>query len=309
MARLIAFAGKAGIGKDTAADYLVEKHRYNKKSFAEPMKKAVQSMFGLKHEQVFGTKEQKEEAIPALSQKRPISGRELLQTLGTEWGRNIIDPDIWIYKVAEDWKTMKNIPGYVGMVISDLRFDNEAEWVKSQGGIVINIESPFNPPTDKFHPSENGIDINLVDHVIMNYKKRKEDLYTAIEVILDIEKDKVPLEESTEQNIGDLIVKWADKVFPDRTINNALNKMVFEEIPEYMLERDPLELADIGILLYDIANLAGIDLDAAMREKMEINKNREWKIDETTGLMSHVDLKCPTCGGEDRRSCSCVYKY
>lgn len=91
--------------------------------------------------------------------------------------------------------------------------------------------------------------------------------------------------------IKDEIVKWADSVFPDRTITNAIQKLVLEEIPEYLMAQDdPMELADIGILIYDIAHLAGVDLDQAMREKMAINKKRLWHVDEITGLMHHVEI-------------------
>lgn len=92
-----------------------------------------------------------------------------------------------------------------------------------------------------------------------------------------------------EKPVRDIIVEWADSVFPDRTITNAIQKMVLEEIPEYLMKQDDaMELADLGILLYDIANLAGVDLDKAIREKMEINKNRQWKLNPDTGLMKHV---------------------
>lgn len=121
---------------------------------------------------------------------------------------------------------------------------------------------------------------------LLNNNEELEDLELSVKEL--IEKLEIKSQHKPTSEIGKLIIDWADQVFPDRTINNAIQKMVFEEIPEYMLERDPLELADIGILLYDIANLAGIDLDAAIREKMEINKQREWKINETTGLMNHV---------------------
>lgn len=85
------------------------------------------------------------------------------------------------------------------------------------------------------------------------------------------------------------IVEWADGVFPNRTIANALAKMVMEEIPEYLTsQNDPMELADIGILLYDVAHLADVDLHKAMRKKMTINKNRKWAIDSSTGLMNHI---------------------
>jgi hypothetical protein len=87
----------------------------------------------------------------------------------------------------------------------------------------------------------------------------------------------------------DIIVEWADSVFPDRTITDAIQKLMLEEIPEYLMAQDdPMELADIGILLYDIAHLAGVDLDAAIVEKMAINKKRSWKIDTTTGMLNHI---------------------
>jgi hypothetical protein len=93
-----------------------------------------------------------------------------------------------------------------------------------------------------------------------------------------------------EISVKDLIVDWADEAFPDRTITNAIQKLVLEEIPEYLTsQQDPMELADLGILLYDIAHLAGVDLESAIRKKMEINKGRTWAIDKVTGLMRHVE--------------------
>lgn len=91
------------------------------------------------------------------------------------------------------------------------------------------------------------------------------------------------------EDVKNLIVGWADNVFPNRTITNALTKLVMEEIPEYLrAQDDPMEMADLGILIYDIAHLAGVDLDAAIRAKMEINKRRLWAVSGKTGLMSHI---------------------
>lgn len=90
-------------------------------------------------------------------------------------------------------------------------------------------------------------------------------------------------------DLRQLVVCWADSVFPERTITNALTKMVMEEIPEYLMNQsDPLELADLGILLFDIASMAGVDLSKAIRRKMLINTQRAWRIDDNTGMMSHV---------------------
>lgn len=37
------------------------------------------------------------------------------------------------------------------------------------------------------------------------------------------------------------------------------------------------ELADVFIYLLSLANMHGLDLEEAFREKEEINKQREWK--------------------------------
>lgn len=85
------------------------------------------------------------------------------------------------------------------------------------------------------------------------------------------------------------IVAWADSVFPDRTITNAIQKLVLEEIPEYLMDQTSgSELADIGILLFDIADMAGIDLGEAIEAKLSVNRARKWGIDNNTGLMRHV---------------------
>jgi hypothetical protein len=87
-----------------------------------------------------------------------------------------------------------------------------------------------------------------------------------------------------------LIKNWADSVYPNRTAQSALTKMVMEEIPELIAGGidDPLEFADIAILLFDAAALLGIDIEQAVKDKMAINVARRWKIDAVTGIMKHV---------------------
>ena len=89
-----------------------------------------------------------------------------------------------------------------------------------------------------------------------------------------------------------MIAEWADAVYPDRTPEHALTKMMLHEIPELLQGgvNDPLEFADVAILLFDIAHLKGIDIGKAIADKMKINKQRIWGIDRHTGLMSHVKL-------------------
>lgn len=82
------------------------------------------------------------------------------------------------------------------------------------------------------------------------------------------------------------IVQWADSVFPDRKPESALLKL-FEETGE--LVRDPTaagEYADICIMVFDLAHMHGIDLAQAIREKIEVNKNRVWRK-TLTGTLQH----------------------
>lgn len=101
------------------------------------------------------------------------------------------------------------------------------------------------------------------------------------------EETKDPITESQR-----MIAEWADAVYPNRTPEHALTKMMLHEIPELLQGgvNDPLEFADVAILLFDIAHLKGIDIGRAIADKMKINKKRIWGIDRHTGLMSHVKL-------------------
>lgn len=354
--KLIALTGPAGSGKDTAADHLVENHGFVKVSFAEAMKEGVKTMFGLDDEHVYGNK--KEEIIPELG----VSPRYILQTLGTDWGREMLHPDIWIAAVNKKWYDMKfaEIAGDsngTGMVISDLRFENEADWVRRQGGIVVHISPVGNHSSinGSDHKSECGIERKAGDYGITNchggdekleaflmkvetimkgckvahplkieQKEFKQEFHDQhgmtsvtisgdgmvhvgnpisfrgelVEFKLDEPINMVSVESGGERWVKEersveylqkSIADWADEQFPERTITNALSKLVMEEIPEYLTsQHDPMELADIAILVFDIAHLAGIDLEEAVNMKMAINKQRQWTIDKETGLMKHV---------------------
>ena len=77
-----------------------------------------------------------------------LTPRKLLQLLGTEAGRNIIHPNIWVNalfanykKIAYNWDCDGNttVEGYPKWIITDVRFPNEAQAIKDRGGIVIRV--------------------------------------------------------------------------------------------------------------------------------------------------------------------------
>jgi len=123
--------------------------------------------------------EHKEEHIPGIA-----SPRVLLQTLGTDWGRHMIDTNIWVNMVHREVNDIITLmPGqFQGIVLTDCRFNNEAEWIKAAGGDVWHISRP-GAPLVTYHVSEQGVDFRLVDHSIVN-DGSLEDLYLKIEEII-----------------------------------------------------------------------------------------------------------------------------
>jgi len=152
---LIGISGKARSGKDTLGKYLCDEYRCLHYYFAKPLKEGAKVMFNLSDEQI-GNKE-----VPI--EPWGISPRKIYQLLGTEVGRGI-DTNVWV-KNAEMF--VKDNPGRT-VVITDCRFDNEATWIRSRGGIVINIERDQGSIIENGHSSEGGLKPNNIDLTICN---------------------------------------------------------------------------------------------------------------------------------------------
>lgn len=71
--------------------------------------------------------------------------RRLLQVMGTEVGRDMFGEDAWIEMVG---RQVKALPLGVPVVITDVRFQNEADYVRSLGGIVVRIARPGKGPVN-----------------------------------------------------------------------------------------------------------------------------------------------------------------
>lgn len=87
-----------------------------------------------------------------------ISVRKMMQTLGTDWGRGLSE-DIWIKAF-----TKANPKGKY--VITDVRMENEAKFIRDNGGIVIHVKGRGG--IDTTHSSEAGIEVQDMDIVIEN---------------------------------------------------------------------------------------------------------------------------------------------
>ena len=92
---------------------------------------------------------------------------------------------------------------------------------------------------------------------------------------------------SSIKDLQKLVVSWADGQFPDRTIQGCLIKLL-EEIAELFANPSEEELADVMLLVLDLFHLTKIDPGRALVKKMRINEEREWVIDQKTGVMHHI---------------------
>lgn len=145
---IIGFTGLAGSGKSTAADYLVKRHGFVRTRFADTLK-AMMRVVGLGDAEIEG--HLKESPCALLMGKTP---RWAMQSLGTEWGRNCIDKDIW---VALWQRTACDILDHGGkVVVDDCRFDNEFKMLESMGAKVCRIVRA-GAGTTSTHVSEQGI--------------------------------------------------------------------------------------------------------------------------------------------------------
>ena len=106
--------------------------------------------------------------------------RLLMQLLGTECGREILHPNIWVNSVFSDYKrkpkerpingmVTSNIgAAYPNWIITDVRFPNEADAIKQRDGIIIRVNSERCNNNDN-HPSEIALDKYMnFDYIISN---------------------------------------------------------------------------------------------------------------------------------------------
>lgn len=181
---ILAFTGIMGAGKSeairTLAAFLMEQRSTAPIvliKFAQPLYDMQESIYS-RIESVY---------------QRPqnfIKDRFLLQYLGTEWGRNTIDQDIWVklWITAVNEAAAKN-PGAI-IVCDDCRFDNEAEVVKIVGGKIIKITTDRNNEridvSRSNHASEQGVSTKYLDFIIENngtmydYKNKLTYLFNTI---------------------------------------------------------------------------------------------------------------------------------
>lgn len=141
---IIGLVGFIGSGKGTVGE-LLKMQGYKQASFAGVLKDTASIMFGWDRELLEGDtvesrvfRETKDEFW---SEKfgYDFSPRLALQLLGTEAGRDVFHKDLWIYALEKRINNKRHV------VITDTRFPNEIEWIRSKGGVIVQVKRGENP--------------------------------------------------------------------------------------------------------------------------------------------------------------------
>jgi len=181
MINLMVF-GLRGSGKDTFVDHLTQNRNYSKLRLASYVEHACKA-FGI---------------------KKPTKSD--LVFVGTEIGREMIDPDVWINMAIEDIK--KHINFYeqyevkdCGVIVSDVRFHNEYERLLAAGFFPVFIESDREICIKRVIERDGDIDHSLLSHKtetnskdFFGYKIQNngslDELYQRIDFLMHQLKDK-----------------------------------------------------------------------------------------------------------------------
>lgn len=195
---LIGLGGKLRAGKDAIGDYLEENHDYVKLGMSDALNEALLKLNPIiptgKHWEAgyehYMTYQDYHGAHGYVEAKKNPEVRRLLQVLGTEVGREMIDPDVWVRiaekKIREHWEAGRNV------VITAMRFPNEIEMLERLGGFSVWVERPTadrlgDTQGDKVqigaHASENSVSEIDFQFTLLN-DSTLDALYTKVEEVL-----------------------------------------------------------------------------------------------------------------------------
>lgn len=164
--KLIGIHGKPRAGKDTLANIFV-RHGYLRYGPGDPVKQATAAMFNVEIEN-FYLDHRKDTVDPFWN----ISYREMAQKVGKESSRDVFGEDFWMRHVE---RKLSLLGDNHGLVLADIRYENEIHWVKARNGVVIFVKRDHRDyVANEGHAAERGLPENLADFIIENNGTIKE---------------------------------------------------------------------------------------------------------------------------------------
>lgn len=185
---LIGLGGNLGCGKNFIAEKIINKKLINSLviGFGDHVKAEASRQFGFSFNELFVEKNE-------ISRKR-------LQTFATEENRNVLGEDTWI-NALKIWVQLFGTRGFSSFIIPDVRFENEAQFIKKNGGILIKVVAPDRTwekalqetkgDSEKAkklleHSSEKGIPDEYYDVILDNTKLNENNVESILLKFLNI---------------------------------------------------------------------------------------------------------------------------
>jgi len=185
---IVGLSGQKRSGKDTIAAYLVKEHNFERKAFADPLKRSVAALFDIPFSEVDKLKLDPQVEVIIRKWKDGnifedyvrMNKRTFLQRYGTEAHRDVFGQDFWLDHTLP---VQGFYPGRA-IVVTDVRFTNEAARIRELGGIVVKVSRNNSnaAPSDQDQHRSEVIDFDW-DYLIEN-DGSFGDLYAHIEDML-----------------------------------------------------------------------------------------------------------------------------
>ena len=158
MSIIVGLTGLAGAGKNTAANWLVEEKGFVQLAFADAIRDYLLKLNPYMNPRAAWGGWKLNEFVEKYgweAAKREPEVRRMLQTFGTEIGRDM-DQNIWVKLLARKILKEKYLDRDINLVITDVRFENEADFIRNLRGSLIEIIRPDLQKTEVHkHTSEN----------------------------------------------------------------------------------------------------------------------------------------------------------
>ena len=195
---IISITGKIGSGKDTIADIIMQYtpyHDWEIKKFAGKLKDIAEILSGVPKINFEDQEFKKQDMGPEWG----MTYRDLLQKLGTEAMRNGLHTNVWVNALMSDYTPTHYAVGaletelseesaiYPNWLITDCRFPNELEAVKTHKGITIKVIRDSGNTIGTTHASETALDDYTKWDYVVDNNGSFEDLKTQVFSILEKE--------------------------------------------------------------------------------------------------------------------------
>ena len=162
---LIGFHGPFGSGKDTLAKAILKAAFLPdtcRLKFADPMYEMASKVDPAFHRDMsHADKNAYVLDDPALGTRR-----NFLEKLGTEFGRNCIASDIWLRLTDHRIRALRRV--HPILVVSDVRFENEATMLREMGGIIFHLKPTWPSEAEQSsHSSTTPLADHPDDHTVL----------------------------------------------------------------------------------------------------------------------------------------------